>query len=158
PSPESGRAAAAPVFPGYEILGELGRGGMGVVYKARHRELNRVVALKMILAGGHASAADQQRFLSEAQAVAALQPTHIVQLYDFGQHEGLPYFTLEFVPGGSLADRLGGTPLPPQEAARLVEQLARGMHYAHGRGIVHRDLKPGNVLLAACGLALGESQ
>jgi WD40 repeat protein/tRNA A-37 threonylcarbamoyl transferase component Bud32 len=140
-----------PVVPGYEILGELGRGGMGVVYKARHLKLNRVVALKMVLAGGHAGPDDLARFLAEAEAVAALQHPHIVQLYDFGQHEGLPFFTLEFVPGGSLADKLNGTPLPPKEAARAVEQLARGVHYAHGKGIVHRDLKPANVLLAEGG-------
>jgi tRNA A-37 threonylcarbamoyl transferase component Bud32 len=144
-------AAPWPVVPGYEILGELGRGGMGVVYKARHLKLNRVVALKMVLAGGHAGPDDLARFLAEAEAVAALQHPHIVQLHDFGEHEGLPFFTLEFVPGGSLADKLSVTPLPPQEAARVVEQLARGLHYAHGKGIVHRDLKPANVLLAEDG-------
>src|SRR5262249_49762902 len=135
------------LFGDYEVLGELGRGGMGVVYKARHLKLNRTVALKMVLAGGHASPEDLTRFLAEAEAVAALLHPHIVQLYDFGQHDGLPFFTLEFVPGGSLADKLSGTPLPSREAARLVEQLARGLHYAHGKGIVHRDLKPANVLL-----------
>jgi WD40 repeat protein/tetratricopeptide (TPR) repeat protein len=139
------------VVPGYEILAELGRGGMGVVYRARHLKLNRVVALKMVLAGGHAGPDDLARFLAEAEAVAALQHPHIVQLYDFGQHDGLPFFTLEFVPGGSLADKLNGAPLPPKEAARLVEQLAHGVHYAHGKGIVHRDLKPANVLLAEDG-------
>jgi WD40 repeat protein/tetratricopeptide (TPR) repeat protein/tRNA A-37 threonylcarbamoyl transferase component Bud32 len=139
------------VVPGYEILKELGRGGMGVVYQARHLKLGRVVALKMVLAGGHAGPEDLARFLAEAEAVAALQHPHIVQLHDFGEHEGLPFFTLEFVPGGSLADKLNGMPLPPKEAARLVEQLARGVHYAHGKGIVHRDLKPANVLLAEGG-------
>jgi tRNA A-37 threonylcarbamoyl transferase component Bud32/sugar lactone lactonase YvrE len=154
PRPEETRDASAapwPEVPGYEILGELGRGGMGVVYKARHLKLNRVVALKIVLAGGHASPDDLTRFLGEAEAVAALQHPHIVHLYDFGQHEGLPFFTLEFVPGGSLADKLNGTPLPPKEAAHVVEQLARGIHYAHGKGIVHRDLKPGNVLLTEDG-------
>jgi WD40 repeat protein len=136
---------------GYEILKELGRGGMGVVYQARHLRLGRVVALKMVLAGGHATEQDLQRFLGEAEAVAALQHPHIVQLYDFGQHNGLPYFTLELVPGGSLADRLAGTPLAPRAAARIVEQLAGGMAYAHQHGIVHRDLKPANVLLAEDG-------
>jgi serine/threonine protein kinase len=138
-------------MPGYEILEELGRGGMGVVYQARHLKLNRVVALKMVLAGGHAGPDDLARFLAEAEAVAALQHKHIVQLYEFGQHDGLPFFTLEFVPGGSLADKMNGTPLPPKEAARVVEQLARGVHYAHGKGIVHRDLKPANVLLTEDG-------
>jgi WD40 repeat protein/tetratricopeptide (TPR) repeat protein/tRNA A-37 threonylcarbamoyl transferase component Bud32 len=136
---------------GYEILEELGRGGMGVVYKARHLRLGRVVALKMILAGSHASEQELARFLGEAKAVATLQHPHIVPLYDFGQHDGLPFFTLEFVAGGTLADKLHDTPLPPREAARLVEQLARGMQAAHDRGIVHRDLKPGNVLLAEDG-------
>jgi WD40 repeat protein len=135
-------------MPGYDILQELGRGGMGVVYKARQHKLNRVVALKMILAGGHASASDLARFLAEAEAVAQMQHPNIVQLFESGQHDGLPYFTLEFVVGGSLSQKLGGVPLPPREAARLVEQLARGMHYAHERGIVHRDLKPANILLA----------
>jgi WD40 repeat protein/tRNA A-37 threonylcarbamoyl transferase component Bud32 len=154
PGPEAGSSAAPapwPVVPGYEILRELGRGGMGVVYQARHLKLNRVVALKMVLAGGHAGPEDLARFLAEAEAVAALQHPHIVQLHDFGEHEGLPFFTLEFVPGGSLAGKLNGTPLPPKEAARVVEQLARAVHYAHGKGIVHRDLKPANVLLAEGG-------
>jgi WD40 repeat protein len=147
PTPASG----PPALPGYEILAELGRGGMGVVYQARHLQLGRVVALKMILAGAHAGEQDLLRFLGEAEAVAALQHPHVVQLFDFGRHDGLPYFTLEFVAGGSLADRLQGTPLPPGEAARLAEQLARGMAYAHEHGIVHRDLKPTNVLLAEDG-------
>jgi WD40 repeat protein len=120
---------------------------MGVVYKARHLKLNRLVALKMVLAGGHASGEALVRFLGEAEAVAALQHPHIVQLYDSGQLDGLPFFTLEYVPGGSLAGKLGGAPLPPKQAARLVEQLAWALHFAHAKGIVHRDLKPANVLL-----------
>jgi tetratricopeptide (TPR) repeat protein/predicted Ser/Thr protein kinase len=138
-------------IPGYEILKELGRGGMGVVYQARQTSVNRVVALKMILAGSHAGEQELQRFLTEAEAVAALQHPNIVQLYEFGEHDGLPYFTLEFVPGGNLADKLHGLSQPPREAARLAEQLARAMQAAHGRGIVHRDLKPANVLLAEDG-------
>jgi formylglycine-generating enzyme required for sulfatase activity len=138
-------------LPGYEILRPLGRGGMGVVYLARHLGLDRVVALKMILAGGHASEAEQARFLAEAQAVAHLQHPNIVQLFESGQHQGLPFFTLEYVPGGSLADQVREAPLAPAEAARVVEQLARGMAYAHARGVVHRDLKPENVLLAEDG-------
>jgi WD40 repeat protein/tRNA A-37 threonylcarbamoyl transferase component Bud32 len=137
--------------PGYEILNVLGRGGMGVVYRARQLKLNRTVALKMILAGGHASADDQFRFLREAEAVAQLQHPNIVQVFESGQHQGLPYFTLEFVPGGSLADRVREHPLPPAEAAQVVERLAPGMAYAHERGIVHRDLKPENVLLGEDG-------
>jgi WD40 repeat protein/serine/threonine protein kinase len=137
---------------GYEILGELGRGGMGVVYKARHLGLNRIVALKMILAGAHASPDDLVRFLAEAEAVAHLQHPNIVQIFESGRHQGLPYFTLEFVPGGSLADKVREAPLPPVAAARLVEHMARGMAYAHERGVVHRDLKPENVLMAADGM------
>src|SRR5262245_46399671 len=140
-----------PTIAGYEVLGVLGRGGMGVVYQARQLKLNRVVALKMILAGGHASEAELLRFLAEAEAVAQLQHPNIVQLFEAGQHDGLPYFTLEYVAGGSLTHKLSGTPLPPAEAARLVEQLARAVHFAHRKGIVHRDLKPGNVLLAEDG-------
>ncbi len=139
--------------PGYEISAELGRGGMGVVYKARHKKLNRVVALKMILAGGHAGPSERARFLAEAEVVAALQHPHIVALLEYGEHQGLPFFTLEFMPGGSLADRLGGIPQPPRAAAQLVEHLARGIHYAHTHGVVHRDLKPANVLLAEDGTA-----
>jgi tRNA A-37 threonylcarbamoyl transferase component Bud32/putative hemolysin len=146
-----GPAGGPPSVPGYEIVGVLGWGGMGVVYQARHRKLNRVVALKMVRAGGTASPEELLRFLAEAEAVAALQHPHIVQLFEFGQHDGLPFFTLEFVPGGSLAAKLNGAPLPAQEAARVVEQVARGVHYAHGKGIVHRDLKPANVLLAEDG-------
>src|SRR6516165_3598944 len=100
-------------LPGYEVLRELGRGGMGVVYKARQTRLNRVVALKMVLSGGHASSDDLVRFLNEAEAVARMQHPNIVQIFETGHHEGLPYFTLEFVDGGSLSTRLDGTPLPP---------------------------------------------
>jgi WD40 repeat protein/serine/threonine protein kinase len=133
--------------PGYEIEGELGRGGMGVVYRARQISLNRTVALKMLLHAGHASPEEQQRFRTEAEAVACLRHPHIVQIYEVGEHQGLPYFSLEFCEGGSLAARLQGTPLPPVAAAELVATLARAMHAAHQRGIIHRDLKPGNVLL-----------
>jgi tRNA A-37 threonylcarbamoyl transferase component Bud32 len=134
--------------PGYEILAEVGRGGMGVVYKARQLRPERIVALKMLLAGRHAEPNDRTRFLREADAVAQLQHPNIVPLYEAGQHGDLPYFTLEFVSGGSLANLLQGKPLPPRDAARLVEQLARGMQYAHERGIIHRDLKPSNILLS----------
>jgi WD40 repeat protein/serine/threonine protein kinase len=150
-TPPEADAGAAPTVPGYEIVGELGRGGMGVVYKARHVRLNRVVALKMVLAGGHAGEEERVRFEAEAEVVARLQHPHIVQIYEVGEQQGVPYFSLEFCAGGSLEKRLGGTPLPPQEAAALVETLARAMEAAHRAGIVHRDLKPANVLLASGG-------
>ncbi len=137
--------------PGYEVLGELGRGGMGVVYKARQLKAGRIVALKMILAGGHATPADLTRFRREAEAIARLQHPHIVQIYEVGDCDGLPFFSLEFCPGGSLHRKLGGTPLPPQEAAQLVECLARAVNAAHRKGILHRDLKPANILLAEDG-------
>jgi hypothetical protein len=137
--------------PGYEILGELGRGGMGVVYKARHLGLNRLVALKMILAGGHAGPDELARFRAEAEAVARLNHPNIVQIHDVGESGGLPYFSLEFVEGGSLDRKLAGTPLPSDEAAQLAERLARAMAAAHAAGLVHRDLKPANVLLGADG-------
>jgi WD40 repeat protein len=142
-----------PHVPGYEILGELGRGGMGVVYKARHTQLNRLVALKMILAGGHAGTADLARFRTEAEAIARLQHPNVIQIFEVGEHEGKPYFSLEFCGGGSLAQKINGTPLPPKEAARMVETLARGMDAAHQKGIIHRDLKPANVLLLDDGTA-----
>jgi tRNA A-37 threonylcarbamoyl transferase component Bud32 len=138
-------------IPGYEILGELGRGGMGVVYKARHLKLDRLVALKMILAGGHAGAGDLARFQTEAHAIARLQHPNIVQVYEVGEHEGKPFLALEFCAGGSLAQKLNGTPLPPREAAALMETLARAMQTAHEQHIIHRDLKPANVLLSSDG-------
>jgi serine/threonine-protein kinase len=140
-----------PPVPGYEILGVLGRGGMGVVYKARHVRLKRLVALKMVLAGEHAGREERVRFGQEAEAVARLQHPGIVQIYEVGEHAGRPYFSLELVEGGSLARKLSGTPLPAREAAGLAEALAQAVHAAHRRGVVHRDLKPANVLLTPDG-------
>ncbi len=140
--------APRPVLvPGYEVLEELGRGGMGVVYKARQVGLNRLVALKMILAGEHASRDDLDRFRAEAEALARLHHPNIIQIYQIDDHEGRPFFSMEFVDGGSLATHLGDAPQPPDEAARMVATLARAVHAAHQAGIVHRDLKPGNILL-----------
>jgi WD40 repeat protein/serine/threonine protein kinase len=133
--------------PGYEILGELGRGGEGVVYKARQVALNRLVALKVLLAGPAAAPAALSRFRDEADAVASLNHPHVVQIHDVGVHDGRPYFALEFADGGSLARWIDGAPQPPATSARVVETLARAVHVAHAQGIVHRDLKPGNVLL-----------
>ena len=117
PSLVAVNAAAVGLVPGYEILGELGRGGMGVVYKARQIKANRLVALKMVLAGGHAGAAGLERFKTEAEAIARLQHPHIVQVFEVGACAGLPFFSLEFCSGGSLDRKLAGTPLPPGEAA-----------------------------------------
>jgi WD40 repeat protein/tRNA A-37 threonylcarbamoyl transferase component Bud32 len=143
----NGVPTALPQLPGYEVLEELGRGGMGVVFKARERELDRVVALKMILAGQLASEIDIQRFRAEAQALARLDHPGIVPVYEVGEHDGLHYFTMAFIEGTSLADRLRDGPLAPKEAARLVRDLSGAIVYAHLHGIVHRDLKPANILI-----------
>jgi serine/threonine-protein kinase len=145
-------AGATAVVPGYEIVGELGRGGMGVVYKARQKGLNRWVALKMVLAGAHASSHQLERFRIEAKAIAHLQHPNIVQVYEVGEQDGLPYFSLEFVDGGSLDKQVHRQAQPPRDAAHMVETLARAMAYAHENGIIHRDLKPANVLLTKSGI------
>jgi formylglycine-generating enzyme required for sulfatase activity len=139
--------SALPAVPGYEVLGELGRGGMAVVYQARQLQPNRIVALKMIRAFEHAGPTDRLRFQIETEAVACLQHPHIVQLYEAGEVRGQPFFSLEFCDGGTLAQQWKKQRPSPREAAGLIETLARAMHYAHLRGVVHRDLKPGNVLL-----------
>jgi tetratricopeptide (TPR) repeat protein/tRNA A-37 threonylcarbamoyl transferase component Bud32 len=136
----------------YELLGEVARGGMGVVYRARDRRLNRIVALKMIGEGKQGRPDQRARFLIEAEAVARLRHPNIVQIYDFGEADGRPFVTLEWLEGGSLADRLKGTTLPGRAAAELVATLATAMHAAHQAGIVHRDLKPSNVLFDGDGV------
>jgi serine/threonine protein kinase len=137
------------VVANYEVLEELGRGGMGVVYKARQLGLNRLVALKMVLSGAHAGADQLARFHTEAQAVAGLQHPNIVQIYEVNEQNGQPYFSMEFVEGAGLSLRLAGAPQPTRAAAELIETLARAVHFAHQRGILHRDLKPANILLGA---------
>ncbi|MGP0064428.1 MAG: protein kinase domain-containing protein [Isosphaeraceae bacterium] len=139
-------------FPGHEVLGEIGRGGMGIVYRARDIRLGRVVALKTLVEAGQATRDQLDRFLDEARAVARLRHPNIVAIHAIGEHEGRPYFSLEYVEGGNLAQRLAGGPLSPRQAAELVESLAHSVHAAHRAGIVHRDLKPSNVLLTAEGV------
>ena len=148
------RPAGVPpdAVPGYQLIETLGEGGMGVVYKARQVKLNRVVALKMILGGHRAGPKDLIRFLAEAEAVAAVRHPHVVQVFEFGDADGRPFLALEYLPGGSLADRLRrGGRLSPVEAAGLVGKLAAAVQAAHELGIVHRDLKPSNVLFDAAG-------
>jgi WD40 repeat protein/tRNA A-37 threonylcarbamoyl transferase component Bud32 len=151
-SPEDAAGSRPPAIPGYEILALLGRGGMSVVYQARHTQLNRVVALKMILAGGYASPEHRARFRTEAEATAQLQHPNIVQIHEVGEVEGKPYFVLEYLEGGSLDRKLQGAPLPPRQAAHLVEVLAGAVQAAHEQHIIHRDLKPANILLTANGI------
>ena len=143
---------ASPIhIPGYEVLELLGRGGMGVVYRARQAALNRTVALKMILEGVHSGARQAHRFRTEAEVIARLQHPNIVQIFEIGEHEGRPYLVLEFVEGGTLDRALAGIRLPAERAARLVRTLATAVEHAHERGVIHRDLKPANVLLDAGG-------
>jgi serine/threonine-protein kinase len=148
PAPPGRQGPPAAAVSGYEILEPLGHGGMGVVYKARQPKLKRLVALKKILSGPHAAPEQLARFKTEAEAAARLQHPNIVQIYEVGEQDGCPYLALEYVDGGSLAQYLGGKPLPPRQAAELVETLARAIHHAHERGVVHRDLKPANILLS----------
>jgi serine/threonine-protein kinase len=143
--------AGLPQVPGYQVESVLGRGGMGVVYKAEQLRLNRTVALKMLLAGDYAGPLELARFQREAEALAGLRHANIVQVYDVADHEGRSYFTMEFVEGGSLAQKLAGLPQPARQAAALTATLAEAIQVAHQAGIVHRDLKPGNVLLTADG-------
>jgi serine/threonine protein kinase len=137
---------------GYEILEELGRGGMGVVYKARQTALKRIVALKMVLAGMHAGPDELKRFRREAEAIARIQHPNIVQIYEVGTQEELPFFSMEYVDGGSLADQLDGNAWGARKAGALLHALARAVHAAHQQNIIHRDLKPANILMTANGV------
>ena len=151
PTPGDPPDGRPPQLPGYDVQSILGRGGMGVVYEARHLRLNRLVALKMLIAGAYAGPPERARFQREAEAVAGLHHPNIVQVYDVGDHEGCPFFTMELLEGGSLAQALAGTPQPARQAAALLITLAEAVQAAHQAGIVHRDLKPANILLTADG-------
>jgi WD40 repeat protein/tRNA A-37 threonylcarbamoyl transferase component Bud32 len=144
---ETATQARLPAVPGYEVIEELGRGAMGVVYKARQRGLNRMVALKLIRTGAHASAQQRARFQAEVAALARLQHPGIVQIHEVGEFHGLPFFAMDYLAGGPLHRKLRGQPLPPREAARLAASLARAVQHAHEAGVLHRDLKPSNILL-----------
>jgi serine/threonine-protein kinase len=146
---QHGHSSGPPSIPGYDIVGELGRGGMGVVYKAWHVPSKRFVALKMILSGAEATDTQRNRFRVEGEAAARLAHPNITRVYEVGEFEGNPYFALEFCGGGNLARKLSGNPMLPQAAALLVEKLARAVAVAHSQQIIHRDLKPANILLAS---------
>lgn len=146
-----GRDEVLPEIDGYEFVDVLGRGGMGVVYRAKDVNLERDVAIKMVLAGSIAGSSMRDRFDSEARAVAQLQHTHIAQLYTASTFESRPYFVMEYVSGGTLAHRIRGNPLSPRDAAAMIVKLAEGVDFSHRQGIIHRDLKPGNVLLTEAG-------
>ncbi|PZR75038.1 MAG: hypothetical protein DLM73_06270 [Chthoniobacterales bacterium] len=146
PSPKAGR----PIFGDYQVEGELGRGGMGVVFRARQRKLNRLVALKML--SGHYGPDELTRFRAEAETAANLHHTNIVQIYEVGEDLGVPFYSMEYVETGSLADRLRAGVLPAREAAQLLISVARALEFAHQNGVVHRDMKPANVLLSPDGV------
>lgn len=150
-SPLTTSGARLPDFPGYELLEEVARGGMGVVYRARQKKLGRIVALKVLAAGRFADHELRRRFLSEAASVAELDHPHIVPVFEFGDHDWLPFFSMAFIDGPSLRDAISDGPMDPRRAATLVSKVAGAIQFAHDRGIVHRDLKPANILLDASG-------
>jgi tRNA A-37 threonylcarbamoyl transferase component Bud32 len=147
PAEPRSQSAELPNLPGYEVLALIDEGGMGTVYRARQPRLQRQVAVKMVRAGRHARADQLDRFRAEAEAVARLRHPHIVQIYEVGEWQGQPYFSMEYVADGNLAQRLARGLVPPREAAEMIRTLAEAMHHAHTCGVVHRDLKPANVLL-----------
>ncbi len=155
PSGHSGNTpfSRLPAIHGYEVESVLGHGGMGIVYKARHLRLNRSVALKMLRSGPYAAPRELARFQLEAEAIACLSHENIVQVHDVGDFEGRPYLTMEFMEGGSLAQKIAGAQQPARAAASLVSTLANAVQTAHDGGIIHRDLKPGNILLNSAGIA-----
>jgi serine/threonine protein kinase len=148
-----------PVLPGYEILGELGRGGMGVVFKARQLSVNRLVALKLIRDGSLAGPQERARFRIEAEAAARVRHPNVVEVFEIGEHQGRPFFSMELIEGGSLDKYLNGRPQPPRLAAVLLQTLARAVEFAHAQKVIHRDLKPGNILMqnAECGVRKEEN-
>ncbi|HEV3259353.1 MAG TPA: serine/threonine-protein kinase, partial [Gemmataceae bacterium] len=141
PAP-SGVPADWPALPGYEILAELGRGGMGVVYRARQVSSQRLIALKVLRDGALAGPRERARFRIEAEAVARVQHPNVVQIYEVGEHQGRPYFAMELVEGGGLDKYLAGRPQPAPQAAALVRTLALAVQHAHDQKVIHRDLKP----------------
>jgi serine/threonine protein kinase len=151
PAPTGAVPADLPTIPGYEILQELGRGGMGVVYKARQLSLKRMVALKLIRDGALAGPQQRARFRIEAEAAARMRHPSIVHIYEVGEHQGRPYFAMELVEGGSLDQHLAGQPQPAGHAAELVRALAVAVQHAHAQKVIHRDLKPANILIAGSG-------
>ena len=143
------RVESQPVIPGYEIIRELGRGGMGVVYEARQQRLNRLVAVKVLLGGQYATVKSQERFKAEVDAIGRMQHPNLIQVFDVGEYDGRMYYSMEYLAGGNLEDRIGNIPLPARKAAELLKILADAIEAVHEHGVIHRDLKPANILLTS---------